>query len=101
MTYHGLLEYIRKAKDYGASDEEVIKRLRSAGWYQVDVQDGLDLYRKLTSENGGGSAYRPMPAPPTPSLLERVVPRHYDPHLIAVAAMSFALGFVGYFWLAQ
>ncbi len=101
MTYHGLLEYIRKAKDYGASDEEVIKRLRSAGWYQVDAQDGVNLYHKLTAENGGFTAHQPLPAAPAPSVLERLVPRHYDPHLIAVAAMSFALGFVGYFWLAQ
>lgn len=100
MTYSALLEYIRKAKDYGASDEEVVKRLRAAGWYQVDADDALRLYRKLTTHNEA-AVRAPSPTPPSPSALERVIPRHYDPHLIAVAALSFALGFLGYLWWAQ
>lgn len=101
MTYHGLLEYIRKAKDYGAPDEEIIRRLRAAGWYQVDVQDALELYRKLAGGTGGFAPHQPLPAAPKPSPLERIIPRHYDPHLIAVAVVSFALGFLGYLWLSQ
>jgi hypothetical protein len=101
MTYHGLLEYIRKAKDYGAPDDEISRRLRAAGWYQVDVQDALELYRKLSGEYGAFAPHEPLPPPPPPSMIERIVPRHYDPHLIAVAVLSFALGFLGYLWLSQ
>lgn len=99
MTYTALLEYIRKAKDCGASDAEVTDRLRKAGWYQVDVQDALELYRRLTSNTAREDCAPDRP--PAPSLLERVAPRHYDPHLIAVAALSFAVGFLGYVVLTR
>lgn len=100
LTYQALLEYIRKAKDFGASDEEISRRLKAAGWYQVDVQDALDLYRKLTVQ---APAVRSVSAPaaPAPTLFERLIPRHYDPHLVAIAVFSFALGFLGYLWLTQ
>jgi len=100
MTYSALLEYIRKAKDCGASDDEVAGRLQKAGWYRVDVQDALELYRRLTA-NTAREDYGPDTPAPAPSLLERVAPRHYDPHLIAVAALSFAIGFLGYVVLTR
>ena len=100
MTYHALLEYIRKAKDCGASDEEVASRLRKAGWYQVDVQDALELYHRLTA-NTAKEDCAPAANVPKPSLAERMVPRHYDPHLIAVASLSFSLGFLAYVWFTR
>ena len=100
MTYHALLEYIRKAKDVGASDVEISDRLAKAGWYRVDVQDALELYRRLTTTTRAGD-YSPQAEPPKPSLAERIAPRHYDPHLIAIAAVSFAVGFVLYVWLTH
>jgi len=99
MTYQSLLEYIRKAKDCGASDEEVTQRLRAAGWYQVDVKDALELYRRLTANTAKEDCVPERP--PAPTLLERVAPRHYDPHLIAIAALSFAIGFLGYVVLTR
>ena len=95
MSYRGLLEYIRRAKDIGASDAEITQRLHAAGWYDVDVRDALELYRKLTANTNGG-AYEPMAEPPHPSLSERVLPRHYDRHLIAIAVVCFALGYCAY-----
>lgn len=100
MTYHALLEYIRAAKDCGASDVEITGRLVKAGWYKVDVQDALELYRKLTANTVHGD-YTPQCDPPKPSLSERIAPRHYDPHLIAVAAVSFGIGFLAYVWLTH
>ena len=100
MSYHALLEYVRTAKDYGASDVEITQRLQSAGWYKVDVEDALGLYRRLTA-NTTADAYVPAQDPPKPSFAERIAPRHYDPHLIAVAVVSFAIGFVLYVWLAN
>ncbi len=95
MTYHALLEYIREAKNCGSLDEEISKRLTDAGWYTVDVQDALHLYRKLTEVKPSTEVCEPGRAP-KPSLAERLMPRHYDPHLIAVASVAFAIGFVGY-----
>jgi uncharacterized protein Smg (DUF494 family) len=95
MTYHALLEYIRQAKDCGASDDEIMKRLTDAGWYTVDVQDVLQLYRKLTEQKPKTDACEPVRTP-KPSLAERIAPRYYDSHLIAVASVAFAIGFVGY-----
>lgn len=100
MTYHALLEYIRAAKDCGASDMEVAERLHRAGWYRIDVQDALELYRRLTA-NTTQSAYEPSGNPPRPSLLERVAPRHYSSQLVAVAAVAFAVGFLSYVWLTR
>ncbi len=87
MSHHALLEYIRKAKNCGASDVDVSERLHKAGWYGVDVKDALELYQKITT--------------PKPSLTERIVPRRYDPHLIAVAAVSFVFGFLLFLWLTH
>ena len=98
MTYHALLEYIRQAKEQGAPDGDITARLTSAGWYTVDVQDALRLYGTLTAVNPRVVA-EPASAP-RPSVAERLVPRHYDPHLIAVASFSFAVGFVGYLLIA-
>jgi len=100
MTYHALLEYIHQAKDCGASDVEIADRLHGAGWYRVDIQDALDLYRKLTASTSNGD-YTPQREPPKPSLTERIAPRHYDVNLIAVAAISFAVGFIVYVWLTH
>lgn len=94
MTYHALLEYIRKAKGCGASDADISERLNKAGWYKVDIQDAMDLYRKITEPQQ--VACEPAPAAPRPSVSERIVPRSYDPNLIAVAGISFAIGFIGY-----
>ncbi len=100
MPYHALIEYIRTAKDYGASDDEITTRLGKAGWYKIDIQDALELYRKLTANTVVG-AYAPQAAPPKPSMMERVAPRHYDMHLVAIALFAFAIGFVVYLVLAQ
>jgi hypothetical protein len=94
MTYHGLLEYIRAAKALGAGDQQITDRLRAAGWYQVDIADALDLFMRMTTRVQGPVAGQPDV--PRPSVLERLVPRSYDSHLIAVAAFSFALGFLLY-----
>lgn len=94
MTYHGLLEYIRAAKALGASDRQITEKLRASGWYQVDIQDALDLFVRMTSRDQGPVGAEPVV--PQPSVLERLVPRSYDSHLIAIAALSFALGFLLY-----
>lgn len=99
MPYHALLEYIRTAKDCGASDVEILERLHAAGWYAVDAQDALELYRKLTA-NTHRTVCVPEEDPPKPSFIERIAPRHYDPHLIAVAAVSFVIGFLAYVWIS-
>jgi hypothetical protein len=101
MTYHALLEYIRKCKDCGASDDEVAARLKQAGWYSVDVRDALDLYHRLTANTDGKDCEPNDKLIPRPSFWERIAPRHYDPHIVAVAAGSFAIGFVGYLFLAN
>jgi hypothetical protein len=95
MTYHALLEFIRAAKDCGASDVDITERLQKAGWYRVDVQDALELYRRLTANTTNG-AYTPACEAPKPSILERVAPRHYDVHMIAIATVSFVIGFLAY-----
>ncbi len=100
MPYHALLEYIRKAKDSGASDTDIVQRLHGAGWYKVDIQDALDLYARLTS-NTTSSDYAPSGPPPKPGLADRIAPRHYDPHMIAIAAVSFALGYIAYVLLTH
>jgi hypothetical protein len=94
MTYHGLLEYIRAAKALGASDQQITDRLRGAGWYQADIADALDLFMRMTTRIQGPIAGQPDV--PRPSVWERLVPRSYDPHLFAIAALSFALGFLLY-----
>lgn len=95
MSYHALLEYIRKAKEYGADDADISERLHAAGWYTVDIQDAMVLYRKIT-ESKDSVASQPAPVTPHPSLSERIVPSSYDPHLVAVAAVSFAVGFIAF-----
>lgn len=100
MTYHALLEYIRKAKGSGANDADITERLHKAGWYKVDIQDAMELYRKIT-EPKETAIREPVPVTPRPSIAERIAPRSYDSHLIAVAAMSFAIGFVVYLFLAR
>ena len=95
MSHHALLEYIRTAKEHGANDADISQRLHTAGWYHVDVQDALQLYARLTSIPGQTvQAYQSAPVP-------RNTLRHYDPRLIAVAVLSFAIGFIGYVWLAR
>jgi hypothetical protein len=96
MSHHTLLEYIRKAKDCGASDTEISDRLHTAGWYRVDIQDAFELYRKVVTPTDRDCE---TAQPPAPNIAERLVPRSYDPHIIAVAALSFAIGFVGYILL--
>lgn len=100
MPYHALLEYIRTAKDIGTSDDEVITRLTKAGWYKIDAQDALDLYRRLTANTALG-AYSPQGEPPAPSLMERVAPRHYDTHVVVLAIFAFVVGLIVFFALAQ
>lgn len=100
MSHNALLEYIRKAKDCGASDTDIGNRLGAAGWYEVDIHDALELYRKLTTVAEHATC-APKPETPKPTLADRIVPRSYDPHLIAVAAVSFAVGFLLYVWLSR
>lgn len=99
MTYHALLEFIRTAKGYGASDADITERLHTAGWYKVDIQDAMDLYAKITAPQVSAVATDPSPKAPQPSVGERIVPHRYDPHLFAVATGSFAIGFVAYLLL--
>jgi len=99
MTYHALLEFIRKAKGCGASDTDIAERLHKAGWYKVDIQDAMELYRKITAPKET-IICEPTPLAPRPSVAERIAPRSYDSHLIAVAAVSFAIGFIAYLWLS-
>ncbi len=99
MTYHALLEYIRKAKDCGASDADISEHLSKVGWYKVDIQDALDLYRRIVAPPEAATC-TPEPAAPKPSVAERIAPRSYDPHLIAIAAVSFVIGFIGYLLIA-
>ena len=100
MTYHALLEFIRKAKGCGASDTDIAERLHNAGWYRVDIQDAMELYRRITAPKETATC-EPNPATPRPSVAERIAPRSYDPHLIAVASVSFAIGFIAYLFLAR
>ena len=100
MAYRALLEYVRKAKELGASDHEVIERLCRAGWYRVDAQDAVELYHRLVTHGTHLNTPRTN-APPKPSFFERLAPRHYDAHLIAISAISFVVGFFGYLWLAR
>jgi hypothetical protein len=100
MTYHALLEFIRKAKECGANDADIAQRLHGAGWYKVDVQDAMELYHRITRPKDT-AACEPSPVTPRPSVAERIAPRSYDPHLIAVAAVSFAVGFVLYVLLTR
>jgi|GEM_PF-5570993 len=100
MPYHALLEYIRTAKDIGTSDDEIATRLTKAGWYKIDVQDALELHRRLTSNTVLG-AYSPQQEPPAPSLMERVAPLHYDKHVIILAIFAFVVGLIVFFALAQ
>jgi hypothetical protein len=99
MSHSALLEYIRKAKDCGASDVDISERLHKSGWYNVDVKDALELYKKISSVHSG--MCESAPKTPKPSLAERIVPHSYDPHLIAVAAVSFVLGFLLFLWLTH
>ncbi len=97
MSHHALLEYIRRAKDCGADDAQITSRLHSAGWYRVDIEDALGLYHRLTRGQEEKSAVCEVsPETPKPNIAERIIPRTYDPHIVAVAALSFALGFVLY-----
>jgi len=94
MPYGSLLEYVRIAKESGASDEDVLTRLHLAGWYKVDAQDALELYAKLTASPAPLEQSRPRAA-------EAVSPAGraltgYDPRLVSIAALSFALGFAAF-----
>lgn len=100
MSHGALLEYIRKAKDRGVSDRDIADRLYRAGWYRVDIQDALELYRTISRPRDAGANGTPLAAP-APTLSERLVPHSYDPHLIAVAVVSFVIGFLGYLWLTR
>lgn len=93
MTYHALLEYIREAKLAGASDQDIRAQLTGVGWYTVDVQDALRLYATLsmTEQRGMTSA----PPGGTPNV------QRYDPRLIAIVSVSFAVGFIGYLLIAS
>lgn len=91
MSHHALLEYIRRAKNCGADDDQITDRLKSAGWYNVDVRDGLELYRKLTCSPE--AKCEPNLPIPKPSLSERIIPSTYDPYIIPIAIMSFILAF--------
>jgi hypothetical protein len=95
MPYSALLEYIRCAKDCGTSDVEIINRLHKAGWYKVDIEDALDLYRRLTA-NTTSEACAPEQKPPAPSISERIAPRHIDRHTLLIAIIAFTIGYVVY-----
>ena len=100
MAYSALLEFIQKAKAYDALDADIIDRLMKAGWYRIDAQDALALYEKLfvaTALTG----VREQTTIPRPSFIERVAPLHYEPHIIAVAALVFSFAFVGYLVLGH
>lgn len=101
MAYSALLEYIRKAKGCDASDEEIVERLVKSGWYRIDATDALMLYGKLSAPTERLGICEPLRPPPDPSLVERLAPRHYEPHLVAFAALAFAFGFVGYLVLSR
>lgn len=98
MSHNALLEYIRKAKERGANDADISKRLHSGGWYRVDIQDALEFYEKVA-----------MPAVPSATLASarptvrktQRAPRWYDPRFVAVASLSFGLGFLLYLWLTR
>ncbi len=98
MTHHLLLlEYIRKAKEGGASDADIADHLQKAGWYRVDIRDALELFPKLTAAPMpavGVSVPRALPHPQARS-------RKYDPYLIAVAVISFIVAFFGFVWLTS
>jgi hypothetical protein len=99
MTYHALLEYVRRGKDCGASDAEITDRLLKAGWYRVDIQDALSLYRKLAEPLDARTCdHEP---PPKPRMVERIVPHSYDPQLVAIAAITFAVAFIVYLVLTR
>lgn len=100
MSHHALLEYIRKAKDCGANDVAIAERLHKAGWYQVDIEDAFELYQRITKPKESGMCDQ-VPNTPKPTLSQRIVPSHYDPNLIAVAAVSFVIGFLGFLWLTH
>jgi hypothetical protein len=99
MTYHALLEYVRRGKDCGASDDELAERLLKAGWYRVDVQDALSLYRRLCQPVDARTCDHE--APPKPHGIERVIPHSYDTHFIAIAALTFAVAFVAFLFLMR
>ncbi len=99
MTYHALLEFIRKAKGCGANDADISERLHKAGWYKVDIQDAMELYRRIATPKETVTC-ESTPVAPRPSMAERIAPRSYDSHLIAVAALSFAIGFIAFLWLS-
>lgn len=101
MSHHALLEYIRKAKICGATHQQISERLHAAGWYRVDIQDGLALYDQLTRPANAQTDCDPVPVAPAPSVVERVIPRVYDPVIVAVAVVSFTLCFIAYMWFAQ
>lgn len=86
-----LLEYIRKAKESGANHADISARLCSAGWYKVDVNDALELYEKIA----------PQPQLAVVRRTSRSWFRTYDPRLVAVAAVSFIIAFLGFLWLTH
>jgi len=97
MSHHALLEYVHRAREIGASDQEITDRLHSAGWYRVDIQDALELHGKITQPLAVAVS-APIAAQNT---VERLSPRTYDPHLIVVAVLSVVVGFIGYFWIVR
>lgn len=91
MSHQALLEYVRKAKEGGASHADISARLCSAGWYNVDVHDALELYEKIT----------PQPQLATVRRATRSRFHSYDPRLVATAAISFIIAFLGFLWLTH
>ncbi len=93
MSHRELLEYVRKAKECGASHADISARLCGAGWYKVDVQDALEFYDKIV----------PRSLEPQLAVTRRPAQkaRSYDPYLVAIAALSFVAGFLGFIWLTH
>lgn len=90
MSHATLLEYIRAAKQAGASDGDITARLSSVGWYHVDIQDALHFYGKMTS------AAPRIQLSSAPVQARQIAPHTYDPRIVAVACVSFIVGLIGY-----
>lgn len=90
MPYDELMRYMHTAKCAGATDEQITTRLRDAGWYSVDVQDALTLYRKLTTVERLNARLTSSPAKSA---------RAIDPGIIVIAVIAFVIGFLGYLFV--
>lgn len=77
----------------------------------MDVQDAFGLYARLTGAPLLVHTPPAMPPAPTPAQLPQIhvasqpvhskAVRHYDPSVVAIAALAFAIGFVGFYLLAR